>query len=486
MKKILITLLAVFTWVSAFAGNDYSKYYNNLPIVMPRVVTPSIPDTTMSVLDFGGKGDAITLNTAAFEKGIAALNKIGGGHLNVPAGVYLTGIIELKDNIDLHLDKNAIIVFSPDKEEMFEMIDSVRAKKTTTWITASKRRNISITGEGTIDGNGEWWRPVKRGKVSDTEWNKFKSMGGTITPDGKLWYPFNLKHFKNVADSYTKQEKLRTHLIRFTNCDNVLIKGVTLMNSPKFHLIPTRCRNVIIDGITVKCPWNAQNGDAIDLSSCQNVLIVNNVIDAGDDGICMKAGIGEKGLQYGPVKNVIIENNHVYHAHGGFVVGSEFSGGLENIIVRNNTFTGTDTGLRFKSAVKRGGTTKNIFIDNIFMTDIKDEAIVFQTTYWDNHVGAKGPEEVVDTAFTPHFQDIHINNVVVRGCNTAIRAKGGKGMIQDINIKDSYFFYTNRKHDIDSECLVNVENVDFQTFPDVKVDGLEPPVKSEDDDADED
>ena len=129
-------------------------------------------------------------------------------------------------------------------------------------------------------------------------------------------------------------------------------KGVTLLNSLNFHIIPTRCRMWSIDGITVKCPWNAQNGDAIDISSCRDVLIVNNVIDAGDDGICMKGGAGAAGVAAGPCENINIQDNTVYHAHGGFVIGSEFSGGMKNIVVRNNTFQGTDTGLRFKSAVK--------------------------------------------------------------------------------------------------------------------------------------
>lgn len=130
-------------------------------------------------------------------------------------------------------------------------------------------------------------------------------MGGTLNEKGDIWYPFNLKHKPNVAENMDEQEKTRTHMIRFTSCENVLVQGVTLLNSPKFHIIPTRCKNVIIDGITVKCPWNAQNGDAIDISSCKDVLIVNNVIDAGDDGICMKGGAGAAGVAAGPCETSI-------------------------------------------------------------------------------------------------------------------------------------------------------------------------------------
>ena len=465
MKKILIALLVCFSFVTANA-KDYSKYYQNLPVQMQQPTLPSIPDNHVSILECGGNGDGLTMNTQAFAKAISKLNKMGGGHLKVPAGIYLTGLISLKDNIDLHLEKNAIIVLSEDKNDHFK-IDKTTGKKeslATPAINASKRKNISITGEGTIDGNGEWWRPVKRSKVSDVEWKEFQAMGGTLNEKGDIWYPFNLKHEPNVAENMDEQEKTRTHMIRFTSCENVLVQGVTLLNSPKFHIIPTRCKNVIIDGITVKCPWNAQNGDAIDISSCKDVLIVNNVIDAGDDGICMKGGAGAAGVAAGPCENINIQDNTVYHAHGGFVIGSEFSGGMKNIVVRNNTFQGTDTGLRFKSAVKRGGTSENIYIDHIYMTDIKDAAITFETTYFDNHVGAQKQTTPVKQEFLPNFQDIHMSNIYVRGCKTGIEAHGAEGMVHDITIKNSNIFYTKEAKNIDAACKILLENVRFESF----------------------
>ena len=468
MKKLLISLVALLSLgsTSAVADNNYGKYYQNLPIQMSQPILPSIPNNQVSIIDFGGNGNGQVLNTEAFSKAISKLNKLGGGHLNVPAGIYLTGLISLKDNIDLHLEKNAIIVFTEDKDAHFK-VDETTGKKeerASTAITASKRKNISITGEGTIDGNGEWWRPVKRSKVSEVEWKRFLEMGGTVTEKGDLWYPLHLKNTPDVVYNIDDQEKVRNHMIRFTDCENVLVQGVTLLNSPRFHLIPTRCKNVTIDGITVKCPWNAQNGDAIDISSCKDVLIVNNIVDAGDDGICMKAGAGEAGVKAGPCENINIQDNTVYHAHGGFVIGSEFSGGMKNIVVRNNTFQGTDAGLRFKSAVKRGGTTENIFIDHIYMTDITGDAITFETTYFDNHVGAKKQSAAVKQEFLPNFQDIHISDIYVRGCKNGIVAHGAEGMVHDINIKNSHIFYDQKDKDIDETCKITLENVNFATF----------------------
>ena len=465
MKKILISLMALFAIANSFAA-DYSKYYTNLPVQISQPTLPTFPDNQVSILECGGKGDALTMNTQAFSKAISKLNKMGGGHLNVPAGVYLTGLISLKDNIDLHLEKNAIIVFSEDKNDLIKTDEATGKKeeRASTAITASKRKNIAITGEGTIDGNGEWWRPVKRSKVSDVEWKRFQEMGGTLNEKGDIWFPLNLKQTPNVVDNIDEQEKVRNHMIRFTDCENVLVQGVTLLNSPRFHLIPTRCKNVVIDGITVKCPWNAQNGDAIDISSCKDVLIVNNVVDAGDDGICMKGGAGAAGVKAGPCENINIQGNTVYHAHGGFVIGSEFSGGMKNIVVRNNTFQGTDAGLRFKSAVKRGGKSENIYIDHIYMTDITGDAITFETTYFDNHVGAKQQAAPIKQEFLPDFQDIHISNVYVRGCKNGIVAHGAEGMIHDITIKDSNIFYNKNAKDIDAACKITLENVNFSTF----------------------
>jgi len=466
MKRVALAgAILLLSIVSVYAG-DYAGYYVNMPVDMPKTVPPSIPDNTVNIRDFGGKGDGMTLNTEAFRKAISALEKKGGGHLVVPAGVWMTGLISLKDNIDLHIEKNGVIMASPDRALFLKTENGKRADKATPLINASKRRNISITGEGTIDGNGAYWRPVKRSKVSDVEWREFLGMGGTVSENGQLWYPFNLKKYANTAETADAQEKQRAHLIRLTDCENVLVRDVTLQNSPRFHLIPTRCNNVIVDNVTIRCPWNAQNGDALDISSCRNVLIVNNTIDAGDDGICMKAGAGKAGVEYGPCENLLIENNTVYHAHGGFVIGSEFTGGMRNIVVRNNLFSGTDTGLRFKSGIGRGGKTENIFISNIIMTDIKEEAIIFECTYQDRAVGKKVSDmaaDVKNAAFVPDFSDIHISNVTCRNAKTAISAHGLPGLrcVYGITVDNSTFFCTEKDKDIDGTAELKITNTVF-------------------------
>ena len=458
MKKLFFAGMLMSLFAGSLWAGPYEKYYQNLPVEMVEPALPSIPEYTVTLTDFDAVGDGMVDNTQAFTKAISALNKKGGGHLVVPAGIWLTGPISLKSHIDLHLEKNALVLLTPDRSA------HLKDGKAVSGISASKRTDISITGEGIIDGNGEWWRGVKRTKVSDTEWNAFKRMGGTVTPKGDLWYPFDLNSFGNIAGTAEAQEKMRTHLIRFTDCERVLVQGVTIQNSPKFHLVPQRCREVIIDGVTVRCPWNAQNGDGIDIGQCKNVLIVNNTVDVGDDGICMKGGAGAEALKHGPCENILIEDNTVFHAHGGFVIGSEFSGGMVKIVVRNNTFSGTDTGLRFKSAPERGGKTQDIWISDIYMSDIQGEAVVFETSYADRPVGRDDAVAAETDAFVPDFQDIHISNVVCRDARVGVKASGTLQMIHDITLQDCIFFYTEEASRIDDPRMLQLDNVRFETY----------------------
>ena len=444
-------------------AEDYKKYYQDMPVELRQVTAVAIPENTVTLTDFGGVGDGVTLNTEAFRKAISALTKKGGGRLVVPQGVWLTGPIQLKDNIDLHITRNAIVLFSPDKS-LFVDKDG-KSSRCDAGIKASKRKNIAITGEGIVDGNGAQWRPVKRGKVSDVEWKRFKEIGGVERGNGQLWYPWDVKAgYPNIAETPEQQEKMRQDLVRLTDCENVLIKGVTFQNSPRFHVHPCNSRNVIIDGVTVRCPWNAQNGDAIDISDCHQVLIVNSVVDAGDDGLCMKSGNMKPTALVNGCEDILIQDNTVFHAHGGFVIGSESITGMKRIVVRQCQFSGTDTGLRFKSGIGRGGKTEDIFISDIVMNDITDEAIVFQCDYVDRPAGhdEKKETKAVKLEKVPDFTDLAITRVVCRGTKTAIKAKGVEGLdcIHDIKISNSTIVYSQKGLDIDeNSARLALDNV---------------------------
>ena len=220
--------------------------------------------------------------------------------------------------------------------------------------------------------------------------------------------------------------------------------------------------------MTVRCPWNAQNGDAIDFSDVNVGLIVNCTVDAGDDGLCMKSGNYKPKSPANGCEDIVIQDNTVFHAHGGFVLGSETISGMRRIVVRHNRFSGTDTGLRFKSGVGRGGKTEQLYISDIQMTDIKDQAIVFQCDYVDRPAGSD--EKALPTLteeqrrLAPVFQDIHISGVTCRGVHTAVEASGIQGIdcVHDITISDSRFIYNKVGNAIDTKTArVTLDNVEF-------------------------
>ena len=450
MKKLICMLMmaVAMTAQAQTTENPYKKYTDKLPFQMPEVSAPAIPDRIVNLKNFGAVGDGLTLNTTAFEKAIAALSKKGGGHLIVPQGVWLTGPIVLKSNIDLHLEVGAVIQFSGDENlypvirTSFEGLDTRRCQSP---LSANGAENISITGQGVIDGNGQYWRPVKKGKMTEGQWKEVLSRPGGVEAKPGYWVPnqayadVEKSANMNVPKAQTDEEWnaikrfLRPVMVSLVSCKNVLLQGVIFQNSPAWNLHPLMCENIILDNVLARNPFYAQNGDALDLESCKNALIVNSKFDAGDDGICIKSGKDADGRRRGiPCENVVVNGCTVFAGHGGFVVGSEMSGGVKNILVENCQFLGTDVGLRFKSTRGRGGIVENIYIDNISMTDIKTDAITFNMYYGGKSVAemladGDNPDNVTKmpvTEETPIFRNIDIKNIICNGAGRAMEFNG--------------------------------------------------------------
>lgn len=452
-RTVAAATIAIFmASMSAFA-TDYSKYYQNLPVKINEVQEVVIPKTEISIKEFGGVNDGVTLNTEAFSKAINSLAQKGGGKLIVPEGIWYTGPIQFEDNIELHLDRGALILFSENLDDYpvlksdWEGLSTYRAMSP---LTARGKKNIAITGEGTINGNGQCWRPVKRMKMTDGQWKALTKKGCT-TEKGDLWFPnekimYAYAHQDELWDKIHKGDEeatniahdfLRPVLVSFIECKNVLLQGVTFENSPAWNVHPLMCENLIVENVNIRNPWYAQNGDGIDIESCTNVLLVNSSFDVGDDAICMKSGKDKDGRDRGvPSSNVLIEGCTVYHGHGGFVIGSEMSGGCKDIVARNCVFIGTDVGLRFKSTRGRGGVVENIYIDDIKMTDIAGDALIFDL-YYGIKPGAPVPPV---TEETPCFKNIFIKDVT---CRSAARAALFNGLpempMKNVVIEDSRF-----------------------------------------------
>ncbi len=473
MKHIFVSVLALISMV-AMAQTKYSHYYTNLPCAVEQVQEVVIPDYTVNIVDFGGVGNGTTDNTEAFAAALKHLKKQGGGHLIVPRGTWLTGPIRLISNFDLHLIENATILFSTNKELYIQKSDSLRdgSKKCNACIYGSKLENVSITGNGFLDGQGIYWRPVKQKKVDEAQWKELLAMGGTVQQDGssknwKVWYPFNLKpelDVPNIAADAITQEKMRPHLINITDSKNVLLEHVCLLNSPKFHFVPTRIQNLIVDGVIIRCPHWAQNGDAMDPGNVQVALIVNCNISCGDDGICMKGGVGEKGVAAGPQRDFLICNDTVYRAHGGFVIGSEFSGGMQRLVVKDCRFDGTDIGCRFKSAPGRGGWCQDIYCYDIIMKDIRESAFLIQSGYADRGAGVSATDKDNKEAFFPDWSNITFRNITCIGSKQAVDIQGLKGKpVHDI-LFDQVTIIGN-KNGIKMEWAENIKFTNCQINP---------------------
>ena len=465
MTKQLYVIAAVCLWLLSACQSSTYKYeavYKDLPFDMPRVEAPKFPDRKVNLADFGAVGNGEELCTAAFAKAIDALAEKGGGHLIVPAGVWFTGPIVLKSNIDLHLEQGAVILFSPDVdlyplvETVFEGLDTRRCQSP---ISARNAENIAITGYGVFDGSGDSWRPVKKGKLTAGQWDALVKSGGVV--DKSIWYPtagslkgaLACKEFNNPEGIETEEEWneirpwLRPVLLNIVKSKKVLLEGVTFKNSPSWCLHPLSCEHITINQVKVFNPWYSQNGDALDLESCKNALIINNIFDAGDDAICIKSGKDKDGRERGePCQNVIVKNNTVLHGHGGFVVGSEMSGGVKNIYVADCTFLGTDVGLRFKSTRGRGGVVEGIYIHNIHMIDIPHEPLLFDLFYGGKAAGEETEEDLKSrmkasipevTVETPSFRDIHISNIICKSSGRAMFFNGLPEMpIRNVTVKN--------------------------------------------------
>lgn len=463
-KPILAGLFVVLCINALISGNyKYHYLYSALPFKMEEIKEPVFPRTEISVSEFGAIGDGITLNTKAFETAIEKLSAKGGGKLVVPAGIWFTGPIVLKSNINLHLDKGAVILFSPDLK-LYPLINTsfegLQTRRCQSPISGVALTNIAITGEGAINGSGNAWRPLKKAKVTEAKWKEIVKSGGVLKDPG-YWFPTagSLKGEKmsdmnvprgEMTDSQWSEVKdfMRPVMISLTECKNVKLQGVLFENSPGWNIHPLMCENLIIDGIFARNPAYAQNGDGLDIESCKNVILVNSTFDVGDDGICIKSGKDAEGRKRArAAENIIVDNCKVFQGHGGFVVGSEMSGGVRNVSVSNCEFLGTDVGLRFKSNRGRGGVVENIYIRDIYMLDITTDSFLFDLYY-----GGKSASETLEegeqnttettttpvTEETPCFRNIYVKNLVSRNARRAMFFNGLPEMnIANINLENS-------------------------------------------------
>lgn len=360
-KNCLVMML-----LGAFGG--WCVRAQNIPL-------PAIPNATFNVTNYGAVGDGRTLDTGAIQKTIDACSAAGGGTVLVPAGNFLTMPFQLASRINLHLAEGATILIS-DNMTNYPVVKNRYVDA----ITAAKAHDLEISGEGTIDGQGGAW------------WAAFRA-------DSKMTH--------------------RPYLIKFTDCTRLRVAGVTLQNSPMFHLVPQNCTDVTIRGIRIQSPADAPNTDGIDPSGW-NLLVNGCFIDTGDDNIAIKPISGRTPGD----KDFTVLNCTFLHGHGMSIGGGSLNG-VENLVVSNCTFTGTDAGIRIKTPRGNGGLAQNLTYENLTMTDVKNP--IYINDYYPERNAPKDPsteaaEPVNDR--TPIIKNILIRDVSITNCPSAGAIRG--------------------------------------------------------------
>lgn len=350
------------------------------------------------VTKFGAKKDSSSKATTSIANAIAAAVKAGGGTVYFPAGKYLTGPIHLKSNITVYIDAGAELHFSDDFDDYLPMVESryegVDVTSFSPLFYAYKAENIAIKGRGLINGHGKkWWNFVEGYKASQPR-SKWQIMFDSLNKN--ILLPDDPKQMKRGF--------LRPPFIQPMYCKNVLVEGITIINSPFWTVNPEFCENVTVTGITINNP-PSPNTDGINPESCKYVHISNCHISVGDDCITIKSGKDGPGrAKAAPAENYTITNCTMLSGHGGVVIGSEMSGGVKNIVISNCVFDGTDRGIRIKTTRGRGGAVEDIRVDNVIMKNIREQAFVLDMAY-----SKTEPEPVSDR--TPQIRNISYSNI---------------------------------------------------------------------------
>jgi polygalacturonase len=366
-------LLAAMMLVSGSCGFSFAE------TTAPQIPAPVIPSATFDITAYGAKGDGVTPATEAIQKAVDACAKAGGGHVIVPAGDYLIGPFHLASNLDFHLDRGATLKLMNDLDKYPK-----GGKGYENAIVATDCHDLAITGEGTIDGQGQpWWKLYAK---------RPDATGERVPP--------NLPH--------------RPFMVVLTNCERLHVQGVTLKNSPSFHLVPGDCRSVVIEDVTIQAPPDAPNTDAMDPSG-HDFLIRHCTFDVGDDDIAVKASHPSAS---GPsCTNFTITDCTILRGHG-LSIGGQTNGGLRGMHVSDCTFDGTQAGIRMKAGRGAGGVVEDVTYERLRMKNVK--VGIYITSYYPNT--PKAPEDDPAQAMgerTPVWRDIHISDVTGSGIEQA-------------------------------------------------------------------
>ena len=447
------------------SSNDSQDPWVQVPHTLSRIRPPQFPDRQFNITQFGAVGDNKTDCTQAFQSAITKCYTAGGGRVMVPPGEFASGAIRLRSGVNLHVSQGATVRFSQDPRKyplVFTRWEGIELMNFSPFIYAFEQENIAISGKGTIDGNSgcqHWW-PWKGGRAcgwTEGQPNQLK--------DRNLLHEMGEKGIPVGDRIFGEGHYLRPQFIQPYRCKNVLIEGVTLLNSPMWQVNPVLCTNVTIQGLTISS--FGPNTDGCDPESCTDVLIKDCFFNTGDDCIAIKSGRNADGRRvHVPSENIVIQGCHMKNGHGGVTVGSEISGGVRNVFAENCHMDSPrlDDAVRIKNNAMRGGDIENIYVRNIDVGQVSAAGLSIDFYYEEGEAGG----------FTPVVRNVEIRNMNVREAKYALYLRGFKNApIDKIQLANCDF------QDVaQPNVLENVEDISLKN---VRINGkvATPPGKSD-------
>ncbi|MGW0517399.1 glycoside hydrolase family 28 protein [Crossiella sp. NPDC003009] len=412
-----------------------------MPGILARIVPPSFPARDFPITGYGGKGDGKADNTAAFRAAIAACAQGGGGRGVVPAGIFLTGAIQLTSNVNLHIQSGGIIRFSTDPQKFLPVVrtrwQGIECMNYSPFIYAYEATNVALTGAGRIDGqagSGPWFDfDPKR----QPDWEQLQKLAVEGVPVERR--VFGGGHF------------LKPNMIQFYRCRNVLVEGLDIRNPAMWTIHPVLCRNVTVRGVTVYSRGGMVDG--VDPEASSDVHVTGCTFDTGDDGVVIKSGRDVDGRRVGvPSENIVVEKCAFLGRWGAIAVGSEMSGGVRNVFAQDITIR---PGPNYK---RRGGTVDGLHVRGL-VADKIDRGAVFITMNYSLTGPGFGP-----VAY-PSVRNVTLDRLTVRGTPWAVRLDGlAESHIQDVRVSDSTFTEV-------KDAGISIKHADRTVFRNVQVNG---------------
>jgi polygalacturonase len=431
IKDFLFASVAV-AFSPRFITAAENPWQTVMPSILERIKPPRFPNHTFNLERFGAKGDGQTDCTTAFRAAIEQCTKAGGGKVVVAPGTYLAGAIHLKNNVNLEVSEGATIKFSQNPRDylpvVFSRWEGVELFNYSPFIYAFEQRNIAITGKGTLDGqsdNGHWWPWNGRAIYG---WKEGMSQQ---RPDRNALFEMAEKGVPVRDRVFGEGHFLRPQFIQPYRCENVLIEGVTIQNSPMWEIHPVLCRNVTVQDVKINS--HGPNNDGCDPESCTNVLIKNCDFDTGDDCIAIKSGRNADGRRLkAPTENIIVQGCRMKDGHGGITVGSEISGGVRNLFAEDCRLDSQnlDHALRVKNNAMRGGLLEKLHFRNLEVGQVAHAVITIDFNY----------EEGATGSFTPVVRDYTVENLRSAKSKHALDVQGLPGApIFDLRLSNCTF-----------------------------------------------